>query len=167
MNQATSTPLAEASEESDRQITVLGAHELTDYIPHRRKSLVLDRLTVNHEAKSGIGIFALHGPRADHCMEDHPWGFPGHWAFEVAAVTAAGVIAVIRNIKMTPETGIMLVGLDGARWRSRAMPGDTLYCAVSVKAFKREVAFFDIRMTDGHDNVVFEADKLVGMVKQA
>jgi 3-hydroxyacyl-[acyl-carrier-protein] dehydratase len=101
-----------------------------DVLPHRPPFLFVDRVTSLEPGARAAGTWTLSGEE---------WFFPGHFpgrptlpgVLMCEAIAQLGAIAVLTEQRFAGKLPLF-GGLDGARFRRQAQPGDTLELAVEL-----------------------------------
>ena len=134
-------------------------------LPHRYPFLLIDRVRIIESGKSAVGIKNItnNEPQLVGHFPGNPI-MPGVLLIECMAQTAAFIIAY-DNPAMDEKSlaalrrgdaGIFLVGVDGAKFRRPAVPGDVLEIAVTLITGKAGLHKFDAKVTCG-DSLVASA----------
>ncbi|MCG8625256.1 MAG: 3-hydroxyacyl-ACP dehydratase FabZ [Proteobacteria bacterium] len=140
-------------------IAVLSHTDILGLIPHRYPFLLIDRVKIIEAQKSAIGIKAITNNEPQ--MEGHFPGYPimpGVLIIESIAQTAAVIIA--HNNPQLDDASIeavqkgsarvYLVGVDSAKFRRPALPGDVLEFHTELTSSKRDLYKFEASvMCDG------------------
>jgi beta-hydroxyacyl-ACP dehydratase FabZ len=134
---------------------ILDINEIRAILPHRYPFLLVDRI-VEMDAERIVGIKNVthNEPFFQGHFPDFPV-MPGVLIVEAMA-QAAGVL-VLSQIPDRDRKLVLLVAIEGARFRRPVVPGDTLRMEMSVIKRKASVAKFAGRATvDG--NLVAEVE---------
>lgn len=101
-----------------------------DVLPHRPPFLFLDEVTALEPGVSASGLWHLTGDEA--FFAGH---FPGRptlpGVLMCESIAQLGAVAVLTDARFTGRLPLF-GGLDGARFRRQAVPGDTLELEVSL-----------------------------------
>lgn len=134
--------------------------DIFEYLPHRYPFLLVDRVT---EFKSGEYLKAyknitFNEPQFTGHFPDNPI-MPGVMIIEAMA-QCTGILAFrTQEVKPTGETMYYLAGVDNARFRQPAVPGDRLDFTVTTTGNKRGIWRFECE-TRIDDKVIASADLL-------
>ena len=141
--------------------TVLDHLAVMRILPHRYPFLLIDKVRIVEAQKSAVGIKTItnNEPQLVGHFPGNPI-MPGVLIIESMAQTAAIVMAY-KNPALG-EAGIdalregkamvYLVGVDGARFRRPAVPGDVLEIAITLTSSKAGLYKFDAAVTcDGSE----------------
>jgi len=114
---------------------MLDIDQIKNYIPHRYPFLLIDRIV---EIEKGIRAVGIKNISASDffCQQDYFNGeliFSGALQVEAMAQVAAFVVMDLVGDKQRIP---LFAGIDGARFRRAARPGDQLRIEVILKKFK-------------------------------
>jgi len=109
---------------------VSGLPAPADVLPHRPPFLLLDEVTALEPGRSARGLWRLTGDE---------WFFPGHFpgrptlpgVLMVESVAQLGALAVLTDERFAQRLPLF-GGVDTARFRRQAVPGDTLELEVEL-----------------------------------
>jgi len=117
---------------------ILDINEIRRILPHRYPFLLVDRiLEVDDQSIVGIKNVTANEPFFLGHFPDIPV-MPGVLIIEAMAQTAG--IQVLRSIPDRDTKLVLLVSVDGARFRRQVVPGDTLRIEMKVIRRKGTVA---------------------------
>lgn len=139
---------------------MLYVKDIFEYLPHRYPFLLVDRVT---EFKSGEYLKAyknisFNEPQFTGHFPDNPI-MPGVMIIEAMA-QCTGILAFrTQGVKPNGETMYYLAGVDNARFRQPAVPGDRLDFTVTTTGNKRGIWRFECE-TRIDDKVIASADLL-------
>ncbi|MGE4635017.1 MAG: 3-hydroxyacyl-ACP dehydratase FabZ [Arenicellales bacterium] len=115
-------------------------HRIEDILPHRYPFLLIDRITdvtpgESLRALKNVTInepfFAGHFP--------HRPVFPGVLMLESIAQASAVLVSLIIDAKASRKNVYLFAGVDKARFRSPAEPGDQLVIDITLGAHRRDL----------------------------
>jgi beta-hydroxyacyl-ACP dehydratase FabZ len=117
---------------------ILEINEIRGILPHRYPFLLVDRI-VELEAERIVGIknVTANEPFFQGHFPDFPV-MPGVLIIEAMAQTAG--ILVLKNIPDRDRKLVLLVSVDGARFRRPVVPGDVLRMEMTLLKKKASVA---------------------------
>ena len=144
----------------DKPVVAMLAHtDILRLIPHRYPFLLIDRVKITARQQSAIGIKAVTNNEPQ--MLGHFPGYPimpGVLIIEAIAQTAAVIIAYDNpqlddaSIAAVQKGAarVYLVGVESAKFRRPALPGDVLEFHTSLMTSKRDLYKFEASvMCDG------------------
>ena len=138
------------------------AYQIQDVLPHRYPFLFVDRILELEEDKMAVGIKNVS--INEFFFEGH---FPGHPVMPgVLIVEAMAQVAGVLLLQKAANRGKLayLLGVDGAKFRRRVLPGDQLRFEIEVKRIKgRTGKVKGYAYTD--DKVVAEAELTFSLVE--
>lgn len=122
--------------------TELDAMSITDILvalPHRYPMLMIDRIVDINGDNSAVGIknVTVNEPIFQGHFPNNPI-FPGVLIIEGMAQTA-GAIVIKHDSTAEKKSIVMLLGVDGARFRKPAGPGDTIEYHITKMHRRRTV----------------------------
>jgi len=119
------------------ELSAMEINELLSVLPHRFPMLMLDRIIEIDGDNSAIGVkcITINEPWAQGHFPNQPI-FPGVLIIEAIAQTA-GAIAM-RGADDTANS-MLLLGVDQAKFRSPALPGDVLHFHLTKEQRRRQV----------------------------
>lgn len=126
-------------------------------IPHRYPFLLVDKLVDINGSASCVGIknVTMNEPQFTGHFPQTPV-FPGVLMVEAMAQTAAVMVGVDKNLADT-STLVYFMAIDGAKFRRKVGPGDTLRLEITTKRGGGKVWKFSGRaLVDG--DLACEAD---------
>jgi 3-hydroxyacyl-[acyl-carrier-protein] dehydratase len=117
---------------------LMDVNEIRQILPHRYPFLLVDKI-VEIEAESIVGIknVTVNEPFFNGHFPEFPV-MPGVLIVEAMAQTAG--ILILRNIPDRDRKLVLLVSVDGARFRKPVVPGDQLRLEMRVLKRKGSVA---------------------------
>ena len=119
--------------------TPLTIEDILEILPHRPPMLLVDRVT---EVTPGEKIVALKSISAkEPFLEGHFPGrpiMPGVLVLEAMAQASALLVHATEPFDATSHT-LLLLGIDGARFRRLVGPGDQLVIEATVSSHKKSV----------------------------
>lgn len=138
----------------------LQALEIDDILrclPHRYPFLMIDRIVAIDGIQSAIGIknVTYNEPCFTGHFPEQPI-FPGVLILEGMAQTA-GAIAIADAEEAGVRHLVYLLGIDGAKFRNPARPGDVLEYHISLLHHRRGVGRFNARAVVG-DKPIAQAE---------
>ena len=120
--------------------------EITKFLPHREPFLFIDKI-VEIELGKSIHCIKNNKPSEDFFRGHFPDNpvMPGVIILEALA-QASGILG-FKTMNKTPEEGSIYVfaGVDNARFKKRAIPGDTLHLFSEVLGSKRGIWKFETK----------------------
>ncbi|MET0436014.1 MAG: 3-hydroxyacyl-ACP dehydratase FabZ [Devosia sp.] len=136
------------------ELSAMDISELLSVLPHRFPMLMLDKIIEIDGDDSAIGVkcITINEPWAQGHFPGQPI-FPGVLIIEAIAQTA-GAIAMRGQGEET--SSMLLLGVDQARFRSPALPGDVLHFHLKKEQRRRQVGRYQGIAKVG-DRVVAEA----------
>lgn len=136
------------------ELSAMDISELLSVLPHRFPMLMLDKIIEIDGDDSAIGVkcITINEPWAQGHFPGQPI-FPGVLIIEAIAQTA-GAIALRGQGEETST--MLLLGVDQARFRSPALPGDVLHFHLKKEQRRRQVGRYQGIAKVG-DRVVAEA----------
>ncbi|WP_449393535.1 3-hydroxyacyl-ACP dehydratase FabZ [Devosia riboflavina] len=136
------------------ELSAMDISELLSVLPHRFPMLMLDKIIEIDGDDSAIGVkcITMNEPWAQGHFPGQPI-FPGVLIIEAIAQTA-GAIAMRGQGEET--SSMLLLGVDQARFRSPALPGDVLHFHLKKEQRRRQVGRYQGIAKVG-DRVVAEA----------
>lgn len=116
-------------------LAVLDINAVMEALPHRFPFLLVDRVVAVEDGKA-IGIKAV--------SVNEPF-FPGHFpgrpimpgVLQIEALAQLAGIVLQRAGETSGAKEFFFGGVDGVRWRSPVVPGDTIVMEVEMKSFKK------------------------------
>lgn len=117
---------------------ILDVNEIREILPHRYPFLLVDRI-IELEAERVVGIknVTVNEPFFTGHFPDFPV-MPGVLIVEAMAQTAG--VLVLKSIPDREQKLVLLVSVDGARFRRPVVPGDQLRLEMQVIKRKGSVA---------------------------
>lgn len=109
-------------------------NQVQSILPHRYPFLLVDRILEVEEGKRAVGLknVTINEP----FFQGH---FPGYPVMPGVLITEAlaqiGAVAILKAEANQGKLGL-LAGIDGFRFRSQVMPGDTLILEMNVTRMK-------------------------------
>ncbi|MBN9333252.1 3-hydroxyacyl-ACP dehydratase FabZ [Devosia sp.] len=148
--------------------TELDAMSITDILaalPHRYPMLMIDRIVDIKGDDSAVGIknVTFNEPIFQGHFPNNPI-FPGVLILEGMAQTA-GAIVIKYDASGDSKSIVMLLGIDSARFRKPAGPGDTIEYHISKLHRRRTVGRY--RAEAKVDGVVIAEAELTAMIVEA
>jgi 3-hydroxyacyl-[acyl-carrier-protein] dehydratase len=148
--------------------TELDAMSITDILaalPHRYPMLMIDRIVDIKGDDSAVGIknVTFNEPIFQGHVPNNPI-FPGVLILEGMAQTA-GAIVIKYDASGDSKSIVMLLGIDSARFRKPAGPGDTIEYHISKLHRRRTVGRY--RAEAKVDGVVIAEAELTAMIVEA
>ena len=136
------------------ELSAMDISELLSVLPHRFPMLMLDKIIEIDGDDSAIGVkcITINEPWTQGHFPGQPI-FPGVLIIEAIAQTA-GAIAMRGQGEET--SSMLLLGVDQARFRSPALPGDVLHFHLKKEQRRRQVGRYQGIAKVG-DRVVAEA----------
>jgi 3-hydroxyacyl-[acyl-carrier-protein] dehydratase len=118
--------------------TEIGIHRIREILPHRYPFLLIDRIT---EIEPGVSLRAIKNVTINEPFFDghFPYRpvFPGVLMLESIAQASAVLVSLIIDAKASRKNVYLFAGVDKARFRSPAEPGDQLVIDVSLGAHRK------------------------------
>ena len=107
--------------------------EILKYLPHRYPFLMVDRVTgfEPNQSLTAIKNVTFNEPQFQGHFPETPI-FPGVMIVEALAQTAAVLVGVGQDLA-DKEFLVYFMGIDGAKFRRKVVPGDTLKLHVETK----------------------------------
>lgn len=121
------------------ELSAMEIGELLSVMPHRFPMLMLDKIVSIDGDDSAIGVkcVSINEPWAQGHYPDQPI-FPGVLIIEAIAQTA-GAIALRGQDDAEGVNSMLLLGVDQAKFRSPALPGDVLHFHVQKEHRRRQI----------------------------
>lgn len=120
----------------------MDALQIMEALPHRYPFLLIDRVT---SLTVGESITAVKNiTNIEPFFQGHFPGrpvMPGVLIIEAMA-QAGGILSYMTMIDVEPKPLFFLAGVDNARFRRTALPGDQLVIKVDVERIKRGIWFY-------------------------
>jgi beta-hydroxyacyl-ACP dehydratase FabZ len=140
---------------------VLGARQIMDLLPHRYPMLMVDRvLEITEDSIVAEKFVSLDEPFFQGHFPEMPI-MPGVLILEALA-QAAG-LGVRYNEERVRSRGVVLAGVDKARFRKPVLPGSLLTLHAKQRKRRRDLFFFDgVARVEG--DTVAEASFLAAFV---
>lgn len=119
-------------------MSILDVNEIRQLLPHRYPFLLVDRI-VELEAERVVGIknVTINEPFFNGHFPEFPV-MPGVLVVEAMAQTAG--VLVLKNIPDRESKLVLLVSIDGAKFRRPVVPGDQLRIEMTMLRRKGSVA---------------------------
>lgn len=139
-------------------------NEILQILPHRYPFLLVDRIVELEPGVRALGIknVTINEPFFSGHFPGRPI-MPGVLLLE--AMAQVGACALFSQDKYRGQLGF-LAGIDKARIRRQAIPGDTLLISCEVIKLKSNFGWFkaEVRV---HDDLVCQAELMFGLEKSA
>ncbi|WP_291406875.1 3-hydroxyacyl-ACP dehydratase FabZ [Devosia sp.] len=121
------------------ELNAMEIGELLSVMPHRFPMLMLDKIVSIDGDDSAIGVkcITINEPWAQGHFPDRPI-FPGVLIIEAIAQTA-GAIALRGQDEASGTNTMMLLGVDEAKFRNPAHPGDVIHFHLKKEHRRRQV----------------------------
>lgn len=121
------------------ELNAMEIGELLSVMPHRFPMLMLDKIVSIDGDDSAIGVkcITINEPWAQGHFPDRPI-FPGVLIIEAIAQTA-GAIALRGQDEASGTNTMMLLGVDDAKFRNPAYPGDVVHFHLKKEHRRRQV----------------------------
>lgn len=121
------------------ELNTMEIGELLSVMPHRFPMLMLDRIVSIDGDDSAVGVkcISINEPWAQGHYPHQPI-FPGVLIIEAIAQTA-GAIALRSQASTEGVNAMLMLGVDQAKFRSPAYPGDVLHFHVQKEHRRRQV----------------------------
>lgn len=150
-----------------RELTRLDIGELLECLPHRYPFLMIDRIIEIDRDESAIGIknITFNEPIFQGHFPGQPI-FPGVLILEGMAQTAGAIAIALGRETSGVKYKVLLLGIDKAKFRRPAQPGDRLEYHIHKIQRRRNVGrYFAKAMVDGV--VIAEAEVSAMIVEDA
>lgn len=132
---------------TETTVTEADIHLIQRIIPHRYPFLLVDKVRdiVANQSATGIKNITFNEPQFQGHFPGAPI-FPGVQIIEALAQTSAVLVGVSMNLA-DKNLLVYFMGIDGAKFRRKVVPGDVLELHVTVKRGGGKVWKFEGRAT--------------------
>lgn len=151
---------------TETTVTEADIHLIQRIIPHRYPFLLVDKVRdiVANQSATGIKNVTFNEPQFQGHFPGAPI-FPGVQIIEALAQTSAVLVGVSMNLA-DKNLLVYFMGIDGAKFRRKVVPGDVLELHVTVKRGGGKVWKFEGRATvDGELAAEAEFTAMMDMPK--
>ncbi|MEO5807195.1 3-hydroxyacyl-ACP dehydratase FabZ [Devosia sp.] len=147
------------------ELTAMNIAEILKALPHRYPMLMIDRIIKINGDETAVGIknVTFNEPIFQGHFPDNPI-FPGVLIIEGMAQTA-GAIVIKHDAGSGKKNIVLMLGVDKAKFRKPAGPGDTIEFHISKIQRRRNVGRYEAKaIVDG--NIIAEAE-ITAMIVEA
>lgn len=147
----------------DKKSFSLEREDIAKIIPHEGPAQMIDRVFYNTERPDemvGIKAICVKDPWLMGHFRDNPI-FPGHCQIE-----CANLVAAILAKKMYESSGVLIVvSIDGVRYKKQVKPNDLLVVTVKLLKERRGMFFFSAVFQNESGEIVTTIEKIIGMAQ--
>lgn len=148
------------------QLDAMSIKDILAALPHRFPMLMIDRIVDINGDDSAVGIknVTFNEPIFQGHFPDNPI-FPGVLILEGMAQTAGAIVIKLDATANSSKSIVMLLGIDNARFRKPAGPGDTIEYHISKLHRRRTVGRYKAE-AKVNGTIIAEAE-LTAMIVEA